>query len=158
MALQAEPNSSGARSSAVPELPTFWEQLDHPPNMEWEKWWDLFCVAVMAKYSVEVPELLRRTTAQNPRNETLLGGLSAETAERKVVSVLFLALGTTARKNLVDRFPEMVVSAVSLTNLLTNCVAAFAKLRNRTLDRFTFLSRKQKQNETLQQFWNALLD
>ena len=156
MALQAATTSAGHRQSALPGLPIFWEQLDQQPQMEWEKWWDLCCVAVMAKYSIEVPELLRRITPANPRNETLLGGLNPETAERKVVSVLFLAIGAAARKNLMDRFPEMVVSSIALADLLRNCVTTFAKLRNRTLDRFTFLSRKQNVNETLQQFWNSL--
>ena len=131
MALRADTTSAGARPSALPGLPTFWEQSDQPPIMEWEKWWDLFCVAVMAKYSVEVPELLRRTTAANPRNEALLGGMAAATAERKVVSALFLSMGITARKNFVDRYPEMVESEVQLPTLLANCVAAFAKPRNR---------------------------
>ena len=157
MALRADNNSAGARPSALPGLPTFWEQSEQPPVMEWEKWWDLFCVAVMAKYSVEVPELLRRATTTNPRNEALLGGMAAATAERKVVSVLFLSMGTTARKNLVDRYPEMVVSEIQLTTLLTNCVATFAKPRNRTLDRFQILClESRKNNESLQQFWNAL--
>ena len=124
--------------------------------MEWEKWWDLFCVAVMAKHSVDVAEILRRPTTQNPRVDTLLGGLAVEAAERKVVSVLFLSLGTIARKTLVDRYPDMVVAAVPLQELLTNCMNVFARIRNRTLDRFQFFSRKQKQDETLKQFWNIL--
>ena len=50
----------------------------------------------------------------------------------------------------------MVVAAVPLQELLTNCVNVFARIRNRTLDRFQFFSRKQKQDETLKQFWNIL--
>ncbi|MEL6123710.1 MAG: ABC transporter ATP-binding protein, partial [Bacteroidota bacterium] len=63
------------------------------------------CSKVLVMYQGEVPELLRRITPAHPRNETLIGGLNPETAERKVVSVLFLAIGAAARKNLMDRFP-----------------------------------------------------
>ena len=79
-----------------------------------------------------------------------------EPAERKVVSVLFLSLGTAARKNLIDRFPELTVATVQLPNLTNHCRESFVKQRNRTLDRFNFLSRKQRSDESLKQFWNVL--
>ena len=37
-----------------------------------------------------------------------------------------------------------------------NCERMFRKQRNRTLERYKFFSRKQQNNETLRQFWNAL--
>ena len=117
MALRADTVSSSGTSSGhnmLAGLTTFWEKPTTAPHMEWEKWWDLFSVATMAKYSIDTSELLRTPTAQRPRVEALLGSLSAAAAERKIVSVLFLALGTAARKSLVDRFPDMVVAAIAL--------------------------------------------
>ena len=85
--------------------------------MEWEKWWDLFGVALMAKYSSSVAKLNRIPTNDNPRNQALLGGMQDKQAERKVVGVLFLSLGPAARKNLIDRFAELTVATVQLPNL-----------------------------------------
>ena len=39
---------------------------------------------------------------------------------------------------------------------MKTCEDCFEKPKNETLDRFKFLSRKQKENETLRQFWNEL--
>ena len=53
-------------------------------------------VAINAKYSVYVEELLR--------NAALLSKLNEQAAERKLVSLLILSLGTAARKSLTDKF------------------------------------------------------
>ena len=96
----------------------------------------------MAKYSISIVELLRTPSTNHSRVAAMLGGLSEDTAERKVVSVLFLSLGTAARKSVADRFPEMQVATENLPALLNNCRAAFQKEKNMTLNRFTFLARK----------------
>ena len=41
-------------------------------------------------------------------------------------------------------------------DMINNCTECFKIERNRTLDRHMFLSRKQGEHETLQQYWNAL--
>ena len=50
----------------------------------------------------------------------------------------------------------MRVATVTLHEMQTNCDEAFNKPRNRTLERFKFVSRKQKEKETLRQFWHTL--
>ena len=60
------------------------------------------------------------------------------------------------RKNLIDKFPYMVVAAAILREMQENCEQTFVKPRNRTLDRYKFFARKQKEDEALRQFWNVL--
>ena len=120
------------------------------------KWWDAFVVAVKAKHSISVHDLLRAPTENNPRQAALINNMNEQAAERKVVSFLFLSLGSAGRKNLTDRHPFMVISTATLTKMRENCEQIFRKQRNRTLERYKFFSRKQQNNETLRQFWNAL--
>ena len=96
-------------------------------------------MAVNAKYSLSVNELLRIVTEQAPMNLALINNLNEQAAERKVLSVLFLSLGTAGRKSITDKFLEMRVATVTLQELRTNCDEAFCKPRKRTLERFKFL-------------------
>ena len=143
-------------SSAVSGLPAFWDSPDTTSETEWEEWWDLFMVAANAKYSISVNELLRTATEQQSRIPALINNLNAKAAKRKIVSVLFLSLECAARKCLTDKFPEKRVATIALTELKNNCEQALVKPRNRTLERYKFFARKQKQNETLRQFWHTL--
>ena len=127
-----------------------------PPKIEWEKWWDLFLMAVNVKYSISVTELTRVPTQQRPRQAALINNLNEEAAERKTVSIVFLSIGAAGRKNLTDKFPYMDVATVPIREIIENCENCFIKPRNRTLDRYKFIVRKQQQNETLRQFWNVL--
>ena len=113
-------------------------------------------VAVNAKYSISVNENLRKVTAQNPRIAGLINNLHEQAAESKVVSVLFLSLGTAGRKSLTDKFPQMRVATIPLRERRENCEQAFRKPRNGTLERYYIFSRKQMQKETLRQFWHTL--
>ena len=144
--------------SAVAGLPTFWEtaEIALKTKREWEDWWDLFMVAVNAKFSISVNEILREVTAQNPRIAGLINNLNEQAAERKVVSVLFLSLGTVGRKSMTDKFPQKRVATIPLQEIRENCEQAFRKPRNRTLEKYKFFSRKQTQKETLRQFWHTL--
>ena len=109
------PTSGGA--SAVSGLPAFWDSADKAPKTEWEEWWDFFMVATNAKYTISVNEILRTVTAQQPRIAALINNLNEQAAERKKVSVLFLSLRPAARKSLTDKFPDMRVATISLTEL-----------------------------------------
>ena len=106
-------------------LPTIWDSADTATNTEWEEWWDLFKVAANAKYSISVNEILRNVTLQNPRIAALLNNLNEQAAERKMVSALFLSLGSAARKNLTDKFIHMLVATVSLREMKENSEQAF---------------------------------
>ena len=160
MALREMPDTEDATTSrgpsAVAVLPTFCDTAEFAPKTEWEDWWDLFMVAVNAKYSIWVNEILRDVTAQNPRIAGLINILNEQAAERKKVSVLFLSLGTSERKSLTDKFPQMRVATISLREIRESCQQAFRKPRSCTLERYKFFSRKQMQKETLRQFWHTL--
>ena len=41
----------------MPRKSLFWSEDTKPTAMEWEKWMDLFAVAVMAKYSISIRNL-----------------------------------------------------------------------------------------------------
>ena len=85
-----------------------------------------------------------------------MGGVEEPIAQRKAVSFLYIALGEAARKTLLDRKPDMDIKAINLKDLLKECNDAFQKKRNRLMDRHKFLNRKQREDESLEQFWHAL--
>ena len=116
----------------------------------------LFEVAVLARHSISVSELVREQGPNNPRSAALMGNLELEPAKRKVTSLLYISIGKTGRKMLMDKVPKRNILLNQLNMLLQNCNECFQMRRNRTLDRHTFLSRKQKPSETLHQFWNVL--
>ena len=150
MALRA-PNEQ-----SISGLSTFWQDAGETRKLDWDKWVQLFEVAIMAKFSISVEELTREETPENPRRQALMGGADPETAERKAVSIMYLALGDAARKTLLDRNPGLNAKTISLKQLIQEGENAFKVKRNRTMDRFLFLTRKQGEQETLEQFWNAL--
>ena len=143
-------------SAAIAGLAPYWNDPQRKPNIEWKKWCDLFAVAMTAKYSISIAEVLRTVANENDRNKALLNNLGKSVAERKCVSVLFLSLGTAARKTFSDKYPSAKIAEITLEALLKNCKDTFDTKRNRTLDRFRFLSRKQMASETLEQFWHSL--
>ena len=153
MALRAEEDSS---NSPLPGVTYFWQDADKPPSYDWEQWRQLFEVAVLARHSISITELLRVADQQNPRQAALMGNLEEMHAKRKVVSLLYISIGKTGRKMLMDKFPQINILTIQLQDIAQNCEECFQVRRNRTLDRHTFLSRKQKPNETLHQFWNIL--
>ena len=79
-------------------LPVYWHEANTSPTMDWDKWVDLFQVAVMAKFSISIWELTREATEQNPRVRALLGDMDEDPANKKVVSVMYLSLGEAAWK------------------------------------------------------------
>ena len=161
MALRAqnELSSSTIQSSSLSHLvglPVFWHDANSNPTMEWDRWVDLFQVAVMVKYSISLTELTREATQQNPRVRALMGDFEEELANKKVVRVLYLSLGETARKQFRDKFPHATLWSLKVSELIKMCNECFWKKRNRTLDRHKFVSRMQQTGETLSQFWHAL--
>ena len=137
-------SSRGATSSspsALAGLPAFRNTAETPPKTELEKWWDVFGVAVNAKYSSSVHELLRTPTENNPRQNALTNNMNEQAAERKVVSILFLSLGSAGRKNLTDRHPYKVISTERLAEMRETCDQTFKnQRRNRTLEGYKFFS------------------
>ena len=56
----------------------------------------------------------------------------------------------------MDKYPAAKVAEISLKELMDNCKETFDVRRNRTLNRFRLLSRKQMPAEKLEQFWHSL--
>ena len=158
-AVNHEDEEEMTKKSGISGLPVYWQDHKRQPQMEWDRWRDLFFMSLMGKYSIQIQEILRVVgTGQNarPRNTALMGGLEYDIAEKKVISLLYLSIGGAGRKTLTDKYPEMDIVEVTLERLLNNCQATFQKQRNRCLDRVKFFQRKQQPNETLSQFWNVL--
>ena len=80
-------------------------------------------------------ELLRNVTQNKPRIAALNNNLNEQAADKTVVSLLFLSLGTTTRKNLTDKFPQLIIATVTLREIKETCEQAFMKPRNRILGR-----------------------
>ena len=154
MALRDSSSNETDENSTTPVsgLHYFWQEADKTPSYEWEQWVQLFEVAVLARHSISVSELIREEDQHNPRSAALMGNLELEPAKRKVTSLLYISIGNTGRKMLMDKFPKINILLIQLNILLQNCNECFQMRRNRTLDRHMFLSRKQKPSETLHQF------
>ena len=57
---------------------------------------------------------------------------------------------------LSEKFSQTNILLIQLNVIVQPCNECFRIRRNRTLDRHTFLSRKQKPTVSLHQFWNEL--
>ena len=147
MALRAENSSlTSSSSSHLFGLPVFWNDTTTNTTMDWDKWFGLFQVALMAKYSISVPGFAR------------CWGISTKMipANTKDISILYLSLGEAARKQFMDNYPHTALWDLKAQELINRCIECFRKQRNRTLDRHRVFSRLQKPGETLFQFWHAL--
>ena len=98
MALRAENSSSGGQPSSSHPVcpPVSWNHATAKPSMDWDKWMDLFQVAMMANYSIS--ELTKEVTQQIARVKTLMGDLDEDPAYKTVISAMHLALNEATRK------------------------------------------------------------
>ena len=120
MALRA--SEEGSSNSPVPGLQYFWQEAEKPPTYEWEQWIQLFEVAVLARHSISVTELTREVTQDNPRKAAMMGNREEEpAAKRKVSSLLYISIGKTGRKMLMDKFPHINILLIQLNNILQHC-------------------------------------
>ena len=109
----------------------------------------------MAKSSISLEELTRDESG-TPRRKELIGGAEEPIAQKKAVSFLNIARREAARKTILDRKPDMDINATNLKDLLKECNDAIQKKRNRLMNGHKFLNRKQRDDESLEQFWHAL--
>ena len=149
-------DSDDATSSLLPGLSYFWQDADKSPTTEWNSGVELFEMAVLARLSHSISEVLKTPTEQDPTIPALLGNLTVGRATKKVVSILYLSIGKTGRKMLTDNYPHTNILVIELAEMLERCRACLEVRRNRTLERHTFLSRKQQPGESLHQYWNIL--
>ena len=78
----------------------------------------------MAKYYISITELTREATEQNPRVRPLMGDLDEDPANKKTISVMYLALGEAARKQFMDKYPNTALwerKAGEPINLCNEC-------------------------------------
>ena len=88
MALRAEnSNSSTSSSSHLVGLPVFWSDTTINLAMDWDKWLDLFQIALMAKYSISITELTRGNSTES-QGLCVAGDLNEYPANEKVTSVM----------------------------------------------------------------------
>ena len=154
MALRASEDNSS--NSPVTGVHYFRQDPEKKPTNQWEQWIQLLEVAVQARHSISVPDITSEADQQTPRVRSMMGNLEEEPAKRKVTSLLYISIGKTGRKMLMNKFPQINNLRIQLAQLLKFCTECFQTRRNRTLDRHMFLSRKQKPTESLHLFWNVL--
>ena len=86
------------------------------------------------------------------------GGMRRYGADKKVRSILYLALGAEGKRVFAQKHPRVKVIGISFKEFFELLEAAFIKPTNITLERYKLLSRKQKDKESYKQFWSALSD
>ena len=101
MALLGEP--TGVTFSEIAGLPTYWADASKSPKLEWEKWIDLFEVALTAKNNISTTEL---TKTLGTKERSLMGDIEETAAMKKAISVLYLAFGMAARGRQLRKIPN----------------------------------------------------
>ena len=79
-------------------------------------------------------------------------------ADKKLRSILFLALGSEGKRVFTQKNPRVKILAITFSEFWTLLDAAFKKRPNTTFERYKLLSQKQKDRESYEQFWGALTD
>ena len=108
MALRAETSFSSLSTTALSHLvglPVFRHEANSTPTMNWDKWLDLFQVAILAKISISNSELTRDVPEQTPMVRALLGDMVKDPCKqnKKLVSVMYLSLAGRRGKKTVQR-------------------------------------------------------
>ena len=87
-----------------------------------------------------------------------LGGTRRYEADKKVSSILYLALGAEGKRVFTQKHPMVKVLGISFKEFYELLESAFIKPTNITFERYKLLSRKQKDRESYEQVWGALSD
>ena len=86
------------------------------------------------------------------------GGMRRYEADKKVRSILYLALGAEGKRVFAQKHPRVKILGISFKEFYEMLELAFIKPTNITFERYKLLSRKQKDRESYEQFWGALSD
>ena len=113
MALRVN-GSDDATSCPLPGQSYFLQDADKSPTTEWNSWVELFEMAVLARHSISILEVLKTATEQDPTIPVLLGNLTVDTATKKVVSSLYLSVEKYNRKMLTDKDPHTNIFEIAL--------------------------------------------
>ena len=76
--------------------------------------------------------------------------------DQKCVSLLYLSIGTEGRRLLTQKLPHDNIYDLTTLKLWEMMEIAFIRPRNITFDWYVFFSRKQKNGETVEQFYSVL--
>ena len=81
-----------------------------------------------------------------------------EEADKKLRSVLYLALGNEGKRIVGQKFTKVKVLQISIKEFWDSLAIAFVRKKNVTFERHKLLNRKQRDRESLEQFWGALAE
>ena len=85
-------------------------------------------------------------------------GMRIEEADKKLRSVLYLALGNEGKRIFGQKFTKVKVLQISFKEFWEFLAIAFVRKTNVTFERHKLLNRKQRDRESLEQFWGALAE
>ena len=85
-------------------------------------------------------------------------GKRLEEADKKLRSVLYLALGNEGKRIFGQKFTKVKVLQISFKEFWDSLAIAFVRKTNVTFERHKLLNRKQRDRESLEQFWGALAE
>ena len=118
MALRAH-KEDDRKKSGLSGVEFYWQDASKKPRMEYRRWQELFQMAVMGKYDIDVNEIIRE-----------------KVAEKRIISLLLVSMGQAGRKALRDKYPKSTTKSVDLKNLMKKCEETFQKkdkeMRNET--------------------------
>ena len=110
----------------------------------------------------------RNTQEQRRYNEEESASIKTETkkfnimrleeADKKLRSVLYLALGNEGKRIFGQKFTKVKVLQISFKEFWESLAIAFVRKTNVTFERHKLLNRKQRDRESLEQFWGALAE
>ena len=87
------------------------------------------------------------------------GGLRRAEADKKLRSIICIALGKKRRKGILSKKNTRVkILAIYFRKFWDLLNPAFNKPPNFTIERYKLLNRKERERESFEQFWGALTD
>ena len=112
---------------------------------------------------------MERNTQQQRRNDKeesasiksetkKFNGMRLEEADKKLRSVLYLALGNEGKRIFGQTFTKVKILQISFKEFWNSLAIAFVRKTNVTFERHKLLNQKQRVRESLEQFWDALAE
>ena len=100
----------------------------------------------------------KEETASIKTETKKFNGMRIEEADKKLRSVLYLALGNEGKRIFGQKFTKVKVLHISFKQFWEFLAIAFVRKTNVTFERHKLLNRKQRDRESLEQFWGALAE
>ena len=92
------------------------------------------------------------------KKRVLCNSFRWDEADAKVRSYIFLCLGAEGQRQIQQKRPNLELHAVSTQELMTTLEDIFITTRIIAFERYNFICRKQKKNESLEQFHSDLAE